>query len=202
MPRPRQRATLEAGLKLDLYRLARRGIVRPGGIVGSMIQWTNSYTGEVTASAHITAHLRYAEGSFHIQAGSLDQWILLQQRPRHFGGFQWFFICPITNRRASTLWMPPGARRFASRYAWPRSVAYASQFEAPSDRAWRGKRKIKNRLIADLDPDEWELPPKPKWMRWATYNRYEERFDHYENMFDWDCARVLARLLKRFGGRV
>jgi hypothetical protein len=22
-----------------------------------------------------------------------------------------------------------------------------------------------------------DLPPKPKWMRWATYNRYVERFD-------------------------
>src|SRR6267142_1338299 len=23
---------------------------------------------------------------------------------------------------------------------------------------------------AELDPDEWDFPPKPKWMRWATYN--------------------------------
>ena len=35
-----------------------------------------------------------------------------------------------------------------------------------------GKRGSSPRLIADLDPDEWDLPPKPKWMRWATYNRY------------------------------
>jgi hypothetical protein len=25
------------------------------------------------------------------------------------------------------------------------------------------------------DPDEWDLPPKPKWMRWHTYNRYVEQ---------------------------
>jgi hypothetical protein len=201
MPRPRQRATLEAGLKLDLNRLARRGIVRAGRIVESVIQWTNTYTGEVSATAGITAHLRYAEGSFRIRASWLDQWILLQQRPRHFGGVKWYFICPVTNRRASVLWMPPGAHRFASRYAWPRSVAYSSQFGTPTDRAWRGQAKIKARLIADIDPDEWDLPPKPKWMRWATYNHYEEKFDRYEGILDWECTRAAARLLKAFGGQ-
>jgi hypothetical protein len=58
--------------------------------------------------------------------------------------------------------------------AWGRQVAYASQFEAPHDRAWRGKAKIKARLIGKLNPDEWDLPPKPKGMRWSTYKRYEE----------------------------
>jgi hypothetical protein len=201
VPRPRQRATLEAGLKLDLYRMARRGIVRPEGIAHSCIQWTNTDTSNVRATASITAHLRYDEGSFRIQASWIDQWIFLQPRPRHFGGRQWFFICPITNRRASVLWMPPGARRFASRHAWPRSAAYASQFLTPYHRAWRGQEKIKYRLIADLDPDAWALPPKPKWMRWATYNRYEAKFDRYEEIMDWDLMLATRRLFKAFGGR-
>ena len=63
------------------------------------------------------------------------------------------------------------------REAWgTRRVAYASQFLDADNRAHRGKAKIKTKLIADLDPDEWELPPKPKWMRWRTYNRFEEKF--------------------------
>ena len=200
MPRPRQRATLECGLKLDLYQMARRGIVRPGGISSpTIMQWM--YGGEVSATASVWANLKHEEGSFRIQASWTDQWILLQSLPRHFGEVQWFFICPVTNRRTANLWMPPGADRFASRYAWPRSVAYASQFGTPSDRAWRGKEKIKHRLIADLDPDDWDLPPKPKWMRWGTYNRYEAKFDHYEDMLDWHCFRAARRLLKAFGGR-
>jgi hypothetical protein len=37
-----------------------------------------------------------------------------------------------------------------------------------------GQAKIKARLIADLDPDEWDLPPKPKWMRWRiAISRWE-----------------------------
>ena len=88
------------------------------------------------------------------------------------------------NRPASVLWKPSGATRFCSRQTWGRQVAYASQFETPSDRAWRGKAKIKARLIADLDPDVWNFPAKPKWMRWRTYERYVDKHDHYEAILD------------------
>jgi hypothetical protein len=54
------------------------------------------------------------------------------------------------------------------------------------------QRFIKARLIAELDPDEWELPPKPKWMRWRTYNRYEERFDGYEGILNDGIAELMA----------
>jgi hypothetical protein len=50
-------------------------------------------------------------------------------------------------------------------------------------------------LIADLDPYEWDLPPKPKWMRWRTYKRYEEKFDYYEDVLDARVIAVAARLL-------
>jgi hypothetical protein len=35
---------------------------------------------------------------------------------------------------------------------------------AKTDRAHRGRAKIKARLIGSLDPDDWDLPPKPKWI--------------------------------------
>jgi hypothetical protein len=63
------------------------------------------------------------------------------------------------------------------------------------NRAHRGKAKIKARLIADLNPDEWELPPKPKWMRWRTYNRYVERFDRYEDILTDGIEGLAAKLL-------
>jgi hypothetical protein len=93
--------------------------------------------------------------------------------------------------------MPPGARRFCGRHEWGRQVAYASQFGTPVDRAHRGKAKIKARLIGTCDPDEWDLPPKPKWMRWHTYNRQVEKFDHYEGMLDALCQQALMRILRR-----
>jgi hypothetical protein len=200
MPRPCQRVRLESGLKLDLNRLARRGLVVPGAATGPIaIGWTDS-DGEYTAAAAITADMRGPdEGWFHIkswQHGGFDQRIILQARPRHFGGRQWFFLCPYLNRRAMVLWMPPGARSFACRQRWGRQVAYASQCLDRDNRAHRGQAKIRTRLcgIGGFDPDEWDMPPKPKWMRWRTYNRAVAKFEQYDSILDEGVAELVARL--------
>jgi hypothetical protein len=92
------------------------------------------------------------------------------------------------------VWKPPGATRFCSRETWRRQVAYQSQFNDASNRAHAGKARIKSRLIGSLDPDQWDLPPKPKWMRWKTYHRHEAKFDHYEAVLDYGCAAMAAKL--------
>jgi hypothetical protein len=91
-----------------------------------------------------------------------------------------------------------GATRFCSRQTWGRKVAYHSQFNDATNRAHAGKARIKSRLIANLNPDEWELPPKPKWMRWATYNRWEKRYDRYDEILDYGCATMAAKLGRKF----
>jgi hypothetical protein len=160
------------------------------------MRWTHSYTGEEIASGLITANMEGKYGGWlRILIGGLDQRIDLVTHSRHFGGRQWYFECPVTHRHCSGLWMPPGATRFCSRQTWGRQVAYASQFADPDNRAHIGKAKIKSQLIADLDPDEWDLPPKPKWMRWRTYNRFVERFDRYEAILESGVAELLAKLL-------
>ena len=83
---------------------------------------------------------------------------------------------------------------FRCRQAWGRRVAYTSQFLNRDDRSHRGQAKIKAGLIGDLDPDEWHLPPKPKWMRWTTYDRFGERFDHYEAILGEGVDELLAKL--------
>jgi hypothetical protein len=55
--------------------------------------------------------------------------------------------------------------------------------------------KFKSRLIGDLNPDEWELPPKPKWMRWSKYNRLVEKFDSYEEILNRGIAELMAKFL-------
>jgi hypothetical protein len=166
-----------------------------------LIQWTNNYTGEVVRSGEITSGFcSQEEGWFRFEADGLDQRIILVARPRHFGGAQWYFICPVMNRRASVLWMPPGAERFCSRQtSGGRVIAYRSQFLGPDDRAHAGQAKIKARLIGDCDPAEWDLPPKPKWMRWRTYNRYVERYDAYEDILDQGIIPLMAKFLGRSG---
>lgn len=137
------------------------------------------------------------EGWFRIQLGNLDKRINLIPRPRHFGGRQWYFMCPIRNPLASLLWKPSGATLFCSRRTWGRQVAYQSQFNDWTSRAHAGKARIKSRLIANIDPDDWDFPPKPKWMRWKTYQSYEHNFDRCEDILDIGLAGFVARLNKK-----
>ena len=197
MPRHRLRVCLQDGLKLNLNLLIRQGTVRPGLSTGpSPIQWSRS-----GAVAVITANLCGPEtGWLRYRTEHADQLITLVSCPRHYGGRQWYFVCPVTNKRASVLWRPPGAKEFRSLQAWGRKVAYRSQFLSVYDRGHAGKAKIKARLIGELDPEDWELPPKPKWMRWRTYNRLAERFDAYDDMTypdDSTLPALVARLMRR-----
>lgn len=198
MPRPSQRVRLENGLKLNLNSLARRGFIRPGADTARAgIAWTDSYTGNEIASGLITADMSgQFEGWFRIQLQNLDQRIALEPVSRHFGGRQWYFVCPHTNRRACVLWLPPGAHSFACRQKWRGQVAYASQFLDRTNRAHHGQAKIKSRLCSKggFDPEEWDFPPKPKWMRWGTYNRAEKAFDRYEAILNEGILELAASL--------
>src|ERR1035437_8560523 len=152
MPRPRARACLQDGLKLDLNRLARREFIKPGANIGLRgITWTHSYWGDVATGMTSADMTGKDEGWFRIQLGSLDQWIILLPRPRHFGGRQWYFMCPTMNRPASVLWKPNGASQFGSRQTWGRRVAYQSQFNDATNRAHSGKARIADHYEEILD---------------------------------------------------
>jgi hypothetical protein len=197
MARPRHRVRLEDGLKLDLNRLVRHGLARPGLMIGpNVIRWSYTYTGEEIATALITASLENpCAGWLRVQLGNLDQTIYLQSRPRHFGGRQWYFICPATNERVSVLWKPPGATRFCSRHSWCQQVAYGSHFETPFDRALTGARRLRQQLGGPewATIDEFD-PPKPKWMQWRAYDRMIARARAYEAVADERLLVFLARL--------
>ncbi len=191
MPRDRQRVTLESGPKLDLAKLIRRGAGKPD----TNIRCTLTYASGETVTADIK--LREYGGRLELSFGGRQQAFSLVSSPRHFGGLQWYAVCPRTRRRVRVLFRPLGATFFGSRHAWGRSAAYASQFLDPMGRAWRTKAKVKARLLGDADPDEWDLPPKPKGMRWSTYERWEAKYDVAEDALDLHCTFALARLLER-----
>jgi hypothetical protein len=70
---------------------------------------------------------------------------------------------------------PPG------RIPWPAEIRWTSTRSAEIAKGWitraiSAREKVKSRLIGNLDPREWELPPKPKWMRWDTYERLAENY--------------------------
>jgi len=201
MPRPCQRARLESGLKLDINWLIRQRVIVPGCAFSRPRRISWSYAGEETAAAEILFDMQGAqEGWLELDLGYLKQRIILVAQLRHFGGQQWYFVCPYMNRYVSVLWRPPGARSFGCRERWRRQVAYVSQFLDRDNRAHRGQAKIKSKLCTagGFDPDEWDFPPKPKWMRWRTYNQAEQKFDHYEAVLDEGVVALATKLGMRF----
>jgi hypothetical protein len=191
MPRDRQRLTLESGPKLDLAKLIPSGAGKPGSHIQCVLTYGSGET--------ITAMLKLLDygGLLELSFQGRQQSFSLVSEPRHFGGLQWYAICPKTERRVRVLYRPLGATFFASRYAWGRRAAYASQFLDPIGRVWRTKAKVKVALLGDEDPDEWDLPPKPKGMRWATYERWVAKYDAAEDRLNAQLVMAAARLMKR-----
>ena len=191
MPRDRQRLTLESGPKLDLAKLIPSGAGQPGRHIQCVLTFGS---GEI-----ITATLKLSDygGLLDLSVQGWQQSFSLVSEPRYFGGLQWYVVCPRTGRRVRVLYRPLGATFFASRHAWGRRAAYASQFVDPIGRAWRTKTKVKAALLGDEDPDEWDLPPKPKGMRWATYERWVAKYDAAEEMLNAQLVRAVARLMRR-----
>ena len=194
MARERWRARLEDGLKLDLNKLVRDGMVKPGADLWGSIQWSYSSTGRVIATGAIRSSFHgESHGSLDLELGAVRQTFTLASRPRHFGGRQWYFVCPSMARMVSVLWRPYGATAFASRQAWGRRVAYGSQFETPHDRALTRAQNGRRRLSGSASLADFH-PARPKGMHWRTYERRLEEIYRDELI----CEQYLAGALARF----
>jgi hypothetical protein len=150
--------------------------------------WLDKH-GDVRANARITANMTKRidgdhaarSGTMHIVASWKHQIVQLVACPRHFGGWQWYFLCPRENRRVSVLWSPPGKRFFAGRASWGDQVAYLSQYHQRGARAHYMARKVCDRIGGPGASEVWEIPPKPNGMRWRTYQRLSERCQRYRD---------------------
>jgi len=121
------RPTVGSGLTLDLYKLIRQGLLKPGQYRGGSFIWTRVGSGERVGSvdyeAHMAAdrgHVRLRYTSTHADNGEKrysDYTISLETTPQTFGGRRWWFVCRRTAERVSKLHLPDGAYTFASRRA-------------------------------------------------------------------------------------
>jgi hypothetical protein len=193
------RATTDSGLTLTLSKLLRDQLFRPGCAWSGSLVWTNTTTGERIGSISYEAHLRQESGSVRLRYSTTrwdggrresDYWIELETTPQPFGGRRWWFICPRTGRRVAKLYLPNGATTFASRQAY--RLAYRSQRETPYDRALRRAFKLHAKLGADGGIGDHI--PKPKWMRWRTYDRHLEQIASAEEVIDGHLAAFLWKL--------
>jgi hypothetical protein len=86
-------------------------------------------------------------------------------------------------------------------------LLYLSQTLSPQARYQEQARHIARRVFecwpAELrreNEDKWDFPPKPKWMRWKTYNQLDARVMDYESAADGLAVYRVLRLAGKLGG--
>ena len=197
------RVCVENAIRLNVDKLLSRCGIRRGGRARGTYEFDFydqnlriDFECRIDGPGHSWLRLRYQIHDYWTgEPHDIDELIYLAASHPPFGGLRWWFVCPRTNRRVRILHLPLGARRFACRRAY--RLVYSSQRGTAVDRAHRSKAKIKARLIGDCNLEEWNLPPKPKWMRWRTYQRYVDKYDRYEAVLDEGTVALLARLMAR-----
>jgi hypothetical protein len=96
-----------------------------------------------------------------------EQAVELVAAPVFGNRLRWLWCCPWSGRFVAQLYLPAGARGFASRQA--HGLVYSSQLESPPVRAARRARKLRARL-GEIPPVLGAaLPPPPSRMQAATY---------------------------------
>lgn len=106
--------------------LNRLGYLRPYSVVRGSYRWTRN--GKPCGSISVTANLpeRYIELNYNYGDKPINYRVQLESIPKHFGGCEWYFICPATGKRCRTLYGI--GEMFLSRFAYP-SAMYSKQTE-------------------------------------------------------------------------
>jgi len=193
------RSTTDDMRSIDVRRWAREGMLQPGYRGG----WRWSRNGQEIASIGMRAEEDRVILTYRHRSGGGD-WrneeypILVERTACHLGGSRAWFLCPAREcgRRVAILY---GGTIYACRRC--HRLAYDSTREDAGDRTTRCADRIRARL-------GWEAGilngkgPKPKGMRWRTFERLVERHDRYVHR-SWVGMAVKLRmteLLERLGG--
>ncbi|MEM6848309.1 MAG: hypothetical protein AAF580_09580 [Pseudomonadota bacterium] len=197
--RPRSTYHVEDALALNLAKLIRDQLIRPGRWRGDLV-WRNTETGEKVGSISYIAimcpetgtgsiELHYAVHNGAGQRTLHREDVMLEALRQPYGGWLWYFRCPRSDRRCRKLFLPPGEVRFAARQVY--KLPYRSQADAPFDRALSQAFKIRDRLkaVTGIGDVVW----RPKGMHEATFQRELARLASYEAV----CEARIMEFVKR-----
>lgn len=127
--------------------------------------------------------------AFRVNGERVVQNFPLLRVPTRVGGGKWLVQCKECDKPVQDVYFDPGQRRFRSRHAL--RLHYRSKTLPAWERHWERCEKLMDRLGATYYRDP---PPRPKYMRRATYQRL------CEEMSDAGLRSLVAHVGKR-GGR-
>jgi hypothetical protein len=198
------RPEIESALKLDVWRLHKEGILRDGA--RGWWQWTRNgepvasvgYAVEIHQPDSGTLTLSYTHTNRDGERESVTCPVRLASIPLHYGGARWYAHCPYTGKRARKLYKFSGVTKFCHRDAIRPKPTYASQRVSGIDRVHAQRWAIRRRL-GDEYSDLFGEPFKPKWMRWATFEKYAKRDAELAEREDGYLSPFLYRMLLKTG---
>ena len=129
---------VDRGLELSIKDLFDCKLIEANALRSGSLSWHADplhFHGPISFEADLrgyeTASLQLR---YEIDGLEVDSRISLVFIEPALGGRRWYFCCPLTNIRVTKLFLPPGARRFASRHAHglPDFPAYAKRMKKPS----------------------------------------------------------------------
>jgi hypothetical protein len=116
-----KRKTVDHGLELSIKKLFDWKLIGQDAFCAGRLSWdadTLQFHGTVRFEADLrnpeTASIRL---EYEIEGMEVSHSISLVSIRPAFGGRRWYFCCPVEHIRVTKLFLPPGARRFASRQA-------------------------------------------------------------------------------------
>ena len=174
--RPGHRLKAEHTLKVDMRIWRRLGYL----VNGNSFAWQWSRGGEVTANIGVTVGAGSIRLGYAVQGQDASQTIRTTTTPCRYGGARMWFECPCCCGRAVVLFMRSG--RFACRQC--QKVSYSSQSGSAHD---RGNVQY-HQLAAIIKAG------KPKWQRWATFERLEDRFERVNEQVNRSLMTLIQRL--------
>lgn len=178
--RPGWKLKAESSFPLDVRKMHQAGGLRRGSL-GNW-EWTNNYTGDVAGTIGFIAEAGGVELRYSISGDLRRQYIAVEHTHCNFGGSRPWFICPVRGERVAVLYLRAG--RFACRHC--QRIAYGSQSEDLTGRAWRKQRKVEKRLDPDCE--------RPKGMHATTYKRLLWKLERCETVRNYAMIRAFARM--------
>ena len=177
--RPGFRLKAEHTLKVDIRVWHKRGLLWDGGTN----TWSWSRGGESAGSIRFTVNADNIRLTYASHGRDASQTIRLTATPCRYGGDRTWFECPVCGGRAAVLFMRAG--RFACRQC--QKVSYSSQSRSKSERGHAQYHQLHALIEAG----------KPKWQRWATFNRLEDRFERVNEQVNRSLMTLIQRLQAR-----
>lgn len=185
------RPYVEAAFGLDIDKLVRDGLIRPGVDRSTQLIWKNTDTGERTGSIGLLAWCGDASGPCRLELyGSIGdapfrQTIHLGATPCRFGGFRLHAICPVEGRACRKLVFSARCRLWVSIPA--SGLRYMSECADALDRLWLKSDRERLRLRAFAK----RRSSKRKRQAAEAYDRAAARWgDMFEGMLQMQRERL------------